>query len=93
MSHSENMGVFHWGDSGDGLWLSSWVPQSEGAYIGSCFGLFFISILSRSLPATEAYFIAWKRMRDERLYQNTMTSPTVRLLSTNKLQFTNVYYS
>lgn len=80
------MGVFHWGDAGDGLWLTSWVPQSEGAYIAACFGLFLISILSRSLPAMEAYFIVWKRLRDERLDGNKVYSPntTVNIFTIEK---------
>ncbi|KAI7905130.1 Ctr copper transporter family-domain-containing protein [Cokeromyces recurvatus] len=61
-----SMGTFHWSSSGDGIWLDSWVPRSEGAYIGACFGLFFCSLLSRSIPALEAYFVAWARLRNDR---------------------------
>ncbi|CAO0798204.1 unnamed protein product [Mucor circinelloides] len=67
---SMSMGTFHWSSSGDGIWFDAWVPKSEGAYIGACFGLFFFAILSRGLPALEAYFIAWKRLRDNRVAGN-----------------------
>ncbi|KAI8975670.1 Ctr copper transporter family-domain-containing protein [Mycotypha africana] len=76
MQMSMSMGTFHWGWSGDGIWLDAWVPQSEGAYIGACFGLFFVAILSRTLPALEAYFIAWKRLRENRGACNRLSSPS-----------------
>jgi hypothetical protein len=72
-----SMGTFHWSSSGDGIWLDSWVPQSEGAYIGACFGLFFVSLFSRSLPALEAYFMRWRLMRDNKIETNILTSQTV----------------
>ncbi|GAA5815449.1 hypothetical protein MFLAVUS_008959 [Mucor flavus] len=72
-----SMGTFHWGTSGDGIWLDGWVPSSEGAYIGACFGLFFFSILSRGLPALEAYFMRWRTMRDNRIESNVLTSQPV----------------
>ncbi|KAI8070581.1 Ctr copper transporter [Gilbertella persicaria] len=76
MSMSMGMGTFHWSSSGDGILLSGWVPQSEPAYIGACFGLFFFSILSRSLPALEAYFVTWRAMRHEAILLNSnATSP------------------
>jgi len=78
---SMSMGTFHWSSSGDGIWFDAWVPKSEGAYIGACFGLFFFAILSRGLPALEAYFIAWKRLRDNRVAGNPSLAlqPTVSL--------------
>lgn len=74
-----SMGTFHWSSSGDGIWLDAWVPQSEGAYIGACFGLFFFSILSRGLPALEAYFMRWRMMRDNKIETNALTSQPVSL--------------
>ena len=81
---SMTMGTFHWSSSGDGIWFDAWVPKSEGAYIGACFGLFFFAILSRGLPALEAYFIAWKNLRDNRVAGNQLQS-TVSLSNTNQL--------
>ncbi|KAI7888184.1 Ctr copper transporter family-domain-containing protein [Mucor mucedo] len=72
-----SMGTFHWTSSGDGIWFDSWVPASEGAYIGACFGLFFFSILSRGLPALEAYFMRWRTMRDNKIESNVLTSQPV----------------
>lgn len=69
-----SMGTFHWGTSGDGIWIDNWVPQSEGAYIGACFGLFFFSVLARGLPALEAYFTTWKRLRDSKTCGNHLTA-------------------
>ncbi|KAI8641793.1 Ctr copper transporter [Parasitella parasitica] len=68
------MGTFHWSSSGDGIWFDAWVPKSEGAYIGACFGLLFFATLSRGLPALEAYFIAWKRLRDNRIAGNQLVA-------------------
>jgi hypothetical protein len=72
-----SMGTFHWSSSGDGIWLDSWVPSSEGAYIGACFGLFFFAIISRSLPALEAYFMKWRTMRDNKIESNILTAQPV----------------
>ncbi|ORY89906.1 Ctr copper transporter family-domain-containing protein [Syncephalastrum racemosum] len=55
------MGTFHWSaEKTDGIWLESWVPATQSAYIGACFGLLFFAILSRGLVALEMYFIAWR---------------------------------
>ncbi|KAI9272768.1 Ctr copper transporter [Phascolomyces articulosus] len=70
MDHSMmgmSMGTFHWSSSGDAIWLDAWLPKSEPAYIGTCFGLLFISILSRSIFAIEAYFVSWATIRYQRL--------------------------
>lgn len=79
-----SMGTFHWSSSGDGIWLDSWVPSSEGAYIGACFGLFFFSILSRGIPALEAYFLRWRTMRDNRIEANVLTRQPVSYLTWDK---------
>ncbi|ORY89905.1 Ctr copper transporter [Syncephalastrum racemosum] len=60
MSMDMNMGTFHWsGEGTDALWFTSWVPKSESAYIGACFGLLFFSVLSRAIVAIEIYFVAY----------------------------------
>ncbi|CAO3666753.1 hypothetical protein G6F70_007348 [Rhizopus microsporus] len=63
------MGTFHWGTKGDGIWINTWVPNSEGAYIGACFGLFFMAVLSRGLPAIEAYYVTWRMLRANKTNQ------------------------
>ncbi|KAI9497666.1 Ctr copper transporter [Zychaea mexicana] len=69
MDHSSmSMGTFHWSSSGDAIWLDAWLPSAEPAYIGACFGLLFIAILSRSIFAIEAYFNSWANIRYQRLY-------------------------
>lgn len=72
-----SMGTFHWTSSGDSVWFLSWMPTSEGGYIGACFGLFFFSILSRGLPALEAYFMRWRIMRDNKIESNVLTAQPV----------------
>ncbi|KAG1467981.1 hypothetical protein G6F56_004101 [Rhizopus delemar] len=72
MDSMSDMGTFHWATSGDGLWINSWIPESEGAYIGACFGILIMSILSRGLPALEAYITAWRALRDERIQRNQL---------------------
>lgn len=60
MSMDMNMGTFHWsGQDTDALWFTSWVPKSESAYIGACFGLLFFAVLSRAIVAIEIYFVAY----------------------------------
>ncbi|KAI8978923.1 Ctr copper transporter family-domain-containing protein [Pilobolus umbonatus] len=78
-----SMGTFHWSTSGDGIWIESWIPQSEGAYIGACFGLFFFAVLSRGLPALEAYFVAWKTIQDNKIYNHKIEKTVVS--SANKI--------
>ncbi|CAO3616635.1 unnamed protein product [Cunninghamella blakesleeana] len=65
--HSMVMGAFHWSAIGDAIWLESWVPQSEPAYIGACIGLFLFAIASRGFLALENYFVAWraKKLQDQ----------------------------
>lgn len=75
-SMSGDMGTFHWGTSGDGLWINTWIPKSEGAYIGACFGIFFMAILSRSLPALETYLVTWRILRDRKVYDNQLDTIT-----------------
>ncbi|KAI8073256.1 Ctr copper transporter [Gongronella butleri] len=60
MDMSMSMGTFHWSSSGDAFWLDSFVPKTEGAYIGACIGLFVFTIVTRALLALEVYFIAWR---------------------------------
>ncbi|KAI8141511.1 Ctr copper transporter [Fennellomyces sp. T-0311] len=69
MDHSMmHMGTFHWSSSGDALWFDAWMPKSEPAYIGACFGLLFFSIVSRGILAVESYFVAWATIRFERVH-------------------------
>lgn len=65
MSMSMGMGTFHWSSAGDPFWFDSWVPKSDGAYVGACIGLFFFSIVSRGILAAEVYFIAWTAQKLE----------------------------
>ncbi|KAF7722095.1 hypothetical protein EC973_003710 [Apophysomyces ossiformis] len=58
-----SMGTFHWSNVGEALFLDAWVPKSEPAYIGACFGLMFFAVLSRALMALETYFAAWRTIR------------------------------
>ncbi|CAO3619082.1 unnamed protein product [Cunninghamella echinulata] len=71
MSHGNMvMGAFHWSSMGDAIWLESWVPQSEPAYIGACIGLFIFSIASRGMLALENYFNAWRAFKLEQQNQS-----------------------
>jgi copper transporter 1 len=60
------MGTFHWSTTGDALWFSSWVPSSEGAYIGSCIALFILAVLARASTALQHYVDAWMIMKEEK---------------------------
>lgn len=60
------MGTFHWSSSGDALWFASWIPSSEGAYIGSCIALFILAIIARASAALQHYIDAWLIMKEEK---------------------------
>ncbi|ORX61547.1 hypothetical protein DM01DRAFT_1332152 [Hesseltinella vesiculosa] len=79
MSMSMGMGTFHWSSTGDGIWLSSWVPTDEAAYIGACIGLFVFAIVSRGLLAVEVYFITWRA--NKYALKNDRVRPSIILAS------------
>lgn len=66
MSSMSPMGTFHWVSNGEALWFESWVPDSEGAYIGCCIALFVLAILARGSTALQYYFEAWMIMKEEK---------------------------
>ncbi|KAI9256961.1 Ctr copper transporter [Sporodiniella umbellata] len=74
MGSMMDMGTFHWATSGDGLWINTWIPQSEGAYIGACFGILIMTILSRGLPALETYMAAWRAIQSEKIQSNQLNT-------------------
>lgn len=37
--------------TGDILWFQGWVPQSAGAMIGACIGLFLLALVDRWIAA------------------------------------------
>jgi len=60
------MGTFHWTSTGDALWFDSWVPSSEGAYIGACIALFILAIFARGSAALQFYIEAWLIIKEEK---------------------------
>lgn len=68
MMHMMHMGTFHWSSSGDAILFDAWMPKSESGYIGACFGLLFLSILSRGIIAIEIYFVAWASKRFQHIH-------------------------
>ncbi|CDH49481.1 predicted protein [Lichtheimia corymbifera JMRC:FSU:9682] len=63
-----SMGTFHWSSTGDAILFDAWMPKSESGYIGACFGLLFLSILSRGIIAIEIYFVAWASKRFQNIH-------------------------
>lgn len=43
---------------GDMLWFLGWVPQSAGAMVGTCIGLFLLGIVERWIAACSAVMSA-----------------------------------
>lgn len=39
---------------GDMLWFMGWVPQSVGAMVGTCIGLFLLAVVERWIAACSA---------------------------------------
>lgn len=47
---------------GDILWFEGWVPQSTGAMVGACIGLFLLAIIERWVVTMRAIMEAgWRR--------------------------------
>jgi len=65
--------------TGDTLWFAGWVPRSRGAMIGTCIGLFILSIVERSLSAFLAVLdIHWaKRMIEPNGFESIPTSSSL----------------
>ncbi|KAI9315509.1 Ctr copper transporter [Dichotomocladium elegans] len=105
MSMSMAMGTFHWSSTGDALWFDAWMPKTESAYIGACFGLFFFAILSRALVAIEIYYVSWTRKRFERIHglsddfssnpeeQSASSNRTNDILETGQKSMSSVFHS
>lgn len=47
---------------GDTLWFLGWVPQSAGAMVGACIGLFMLALVERWVAACRAVMEAhWSK--------------------------------
>jgi solute carrier family 31 (copper transporter), member 1 len=47
---------------GDTLWFLGWVPQSAGAMVGACIGLFILALVERWVAACRAVMEAhWSK--------------------------------
>ncbi|KZT58481.1 hypothetical protein CALCODRAFT_241034 [Calocera cornea HHB12733] len=49
----------------DQLWFAGWTPQSSGAMVGACAGLFMLALLERGLSALRTLAEGWWRTRTE----------------------------
>ena len=46
---------------GDTLWFQGWVPQSKGAMLGTCIGLFILALVDRWLASIRAMaYAVWR---------------------------------
>lgn len=46
---------------GDTLWFQGWVPQSAGAMVGACIGLFLLAVIARWISACRSLMEAhWR---------------------------------
>ncbi|TDL15890.1 hypothetical protein BD410DRAFT_816847 [Rickenella mellea] len=67
---------------GDMLWFLGWVPQSAGAMVGACIGLFLLAIVERWIGACRSVMEVHWRKRAQILIANklnttsTSTSPS-----------------
>ncbi|KAI6114651.1 CTR copper uptake transporter [Pisolithus thermaeus] len=53
---------------GDTLWFLGWVPQSRGAMLGACIGLFLLALLERWLAACKAVIeVHWNKSASQML--------------------------
>ncbi|KAI8147807.1 hypothetical protein BJV82DRAFT_593434 [Fennellomyces sp. T-0311] len=59
------VGTFHWtSDAANTLWLTGWIPGTEGEYISTCLGLCMMAMMMRGLGGIEAFITARLRTRD-----------------------------
>ncbi|KAI0338671.1 hypothetical protein BDW22DRAFT_1314894, partial [Trametopsis cervina] len=59
---------------GDMLWFVGWVPQSAGAMVGTCIGLFLLGIVERWIAACSAVMSAHWAHRAEVLRTNRVNA-------------------
>lgn len=47
---------------GDTLWFQGWVPQSDGAMVGACIGIFMLALVDRWLAAIRSMSeVVWRK--------------------------------
>ena len=47
---------------GDTLWFEGWVPETAGAMVGACIGLFLLVIIERWISATRSVMeVHWRK--------------------------------
>lgn len=63
--------------TGDMLWFMGWVPQSSGAMVGACIGLFLLAIVERWIATCRAVMQAHWAKR----YVSLPSSYALRLMS------------
>ncbi|KAF9256527.1 hypothetical protein L218DRAFT_881534 [Marasmius fiardii PR-910] len=59
---------------GDILWFEGWVPQSNGAMVGACIGLFLLALVDRWAAACRGIMEAHWRTRAQIAYVNMLNS-------------------
>ncbi|KAI6145642.1 CTR copper uptake transporter [Pisolithus tinctorius] len=61
---------------GDTLWFLGWVPQSSGAMLGACIGLFLLALLERWLAACKSIMeLHWNKSASRMLVDKQNASP------------------
>lgn len=71
---------------GDSLWFQGWVPQSKGAMLGTCVGLFILALVDRWLASIRALEDAVWRQQAEIAYTNAQNVSSDSKLQTYKSQ-------
>ncbi|TDL19805.1 hypothetical protein BD410DRAFT_815816 [Rickenella mellea] len=59
---------------GDMLWFLGWVPQSAGAMVGTCIGLFLLAIMERWIAACRSVMEVHWRKRVQILIANKLNA-------------------
>ncbi|KAF8956846.1 CTR copper uptake transporter [Flammula alnicola] len=59
---------------GDTLWFLGWVPQTKGAMVGACIGLFLLALVDRWLAAIRATAERSWRQRAHIIHTNKLNS-------------------
>ncbi|KAF8812779.1 copper transporter [Phlegmacium glaucopus] len=81
---SGNMRFFLHFTPGDPLWFQGWVPQSGGAMVGACIGLFMLALVDRWLAAIRAMGEVVWRKQAEMAYINAQNAASNSKLQASK---------
>lgn len=65
----------------DQLWFAGWIPQTNGAMVGACVGLFLLAVIDRWVAAIRGLCEVWWKQRTDAILANKYANPPAALLA------------